>query len=156
MKKKYLQLLCLVFLSSCTDPGGDPTFEGFTFGFTNRTHKVYDARLYIGGFLNGGFIATDSIDINDLKTGSLHVNGFYFPEENRWKPNLDKIYALSSNRCYFKLKLSEAREEVIGRYNSSDLFSLDISDGKTNFIGDEGAIIIVIENNVIYGRAREE
>ena len=153
MKKKYLQLLCLVFLSSCTDPGGDPTFEGFTFGFTNRTHKVYDARLYIGGFLNGGFIATDSIDINDLKTGSPDIHGNYFVEENRWKPSLDKIRAILSDSCYFKLKLSNTREEIIEDFDSSNYFSLDISDGKMNFVGRAGDILIKITDTKIEGYA---
>ena len=143
MKKIYLQLLCLVFLSSCTDPGGDPTFEGFTFGVANNTNKIYDATLYIGGIVNGNFMATDSILVDKIKNGSWDLYGFYFSDENRWKPNLDKIRDLPSERCYFKIKLSDGREKVILN-TSSEFFGLDISDGKKEFVNEKGRIYIYI------------
>ena len=45
---------------------------------------------------------------------------------------------------------------MIKRYNSSELLSLDVSDGKINFIGDEGSLLISITDTEIFGRAQKE
>ncbi len=147
-------ILCLWFVSSCFSDE-DRSFTGFTFSFSNRTNQSYDAELFIGGLQDGVFVATDSVPILNLRIGDSTVNGSYYIDENRWQPNLDAIRALPSEHAYFKLKLSEEREALIGRYQSSELFSLAIPPGK-RFIDDEGRILISFDNSVIYGRAAEE
>jgi len=51
--------------------------------------------------------------------------------------------------------LSDQREELIGRYNQTALFSLLIPDNHI-FIGDYGHLLISIRDNEITGRAAEE
>ncbi len=147
-------ILCLWLVGSCFSDE-DRSFTGFTFSISNLTNQRYDAELFIGGFQDGVFIATDSVPIPNLRVGYSDVNGGYYIDENRWQPNLDAIRALPSEHAYFKLKLSEEREALIGRYQSSELFSLAIPPGKI-FIDDEGRILIYFDDSVIYGSALSE
>lgn len=159
MKAKTLLIVFSLFLFiSCEDPGGDPIFEGFKFSFSNNLYTINDATLYIGGYKNGDFIKTDSITFIEIEKGTIHTTRTHFAEDNRWKPNLEKIRKLANDSCYFKLKYKfvNIREEIIARYNSAEYFSLDISDGKDSFIGDKGSIFITIKDNTITGRAAEE
>jgi hypothetical protein len=151
-------ILSFILFISCEDPVGDPVFNGFTFTFSNNLYPINDATLYIGGYKNGNFIKTDSITFLEIEKGNIHTTGSHFAEENRWKPNLEKIRILSNDSCYFKLKYKfvNIREEILGRYNSAENFTLDISDGKDFFIGNKGLIFITIKDNTITGRAAEE
>ena len=118
-------LLMIIFFLSCADPGGEFIFDGFELNFSNRTNINYKGELVIGGLVNGDFIPTDSVVIDEIKMGSNNVLSTYF-DEDRWKPNLSKIRGLSSDRCYFKLKLSNGREEMLVFFNSTELFNLKL------------------------------
>ena len=142
MRTKILIVVASFFLlTSCSDPGGDPVFEGLSLALFNKTNQAYDAKLFIGGMKNGVFIPTDSILISPKIKANNSYN--YFGDENRWKPDLRKIKAISLDRCYFLLRLSDQREELIGRYNQTALFSLLIPDNHI-FIGDYGSLYIYI------------
>ncbi len=147
--KNILSVFIVLFCIACEPFGGGPQ-EGFTFSISNLTNHRYDAELFIGGFQDGVFIATDSVPIPNLRVGYSDVNGGYYIDENRWQPNLEAIRALPSEHAYFKLKLSEEREALIEQFESSELFSLAIPPGKI-FIDDEGAINITIKEDKISG-----
>ncbi len=151
--KNILSVFIVLFCIACQPFGGGPQ-EGFTFSFSNRTSQSYDAELFIGGLQDGVFVATDSVPIPNLRVGGATSPSYYI-DENRWQPNLDAIRALPSEHAYFKLKLSEEREALIGRYQSSELFSLAIPPGKI-FIDDEGSIFISFDDSVIYGYLASE
>jgi hypothetical protein len=140
-----------LFIFSCSDPGGDPVFDGFTFSISNKTNRTYNAKMFIGGVNDNLFSATDSIEISNLRIGNSLNFPNYFVEENRWKPDLDKIRNLPSSKCYFKLRLFDTREEVIEMFESTEYFRLDISDGKRYFTGYYGKINIYITDSKISG-----
>jgi hypothetical protein len=151
--QRLIIVLTLLVVASC---GLDPERDqfGITIAFYNHTNEVYDAKMIIGGLKNGVFIPTDSINISQIKIGGA-THPSYFVDENRWKPNFEKIRAIPSERCYFKLKLSNQREEVIKRLNLPDLFSL-LLPKEDVFINDYGRILISIRDLEITGRAAEE
>ncbi len=153
MKKIIILVLVIFILSSCADPGGDPVFEGFEFGIKNRTNKKHSIEVVIGGMLNGKFVPTDSIKMQP----EIEINGYpsYFTDENRWKPNLELIRAIPSQRCYFKIKLSDNREEMVGRFNQQELMSLLLPSGNF-FIGNYGRLYFTIWGNETIGSAEEE
>jgi len=153
MKKPILLLLLTLTLFSCSDPGGDPVFDGFQFAIKNETNKKYSIELVIGGMKNDVFIPTDSI----IMQPEIEANSYpsYFTEANRWKPNLNKIRAIPSERCYFKIKLSNNRVELIGRYNQQELMGL-LLPNEDVFEGDYGRLLIAIWENEVTGYAGEE
>lgn len=155
--KNLIKYIAFLLIFSCADPGGDPVFEGFEFSVANRTNLVYQGEIVIGGFVNNKFIATDSIQfIRDLKIGGGAVTlGYHFIDDNRWKPNLDKIRNIPSEKCYFKLKLSNGRTGIITKYNSNELFSLFLPKNK-QFKGRYGNLFLHIDNDQISGNASEE
>lgn len=155
MKNLFLLLLITPFIFSCVDAGGDTIYDGFTFRISNRTNQVYEGEIFIGTLKNSNFIAIDSIKFErKLEIGGSTLLS-HFIGGNRWKPNLDKIKSLSSERCYFKLKLSSDREELVTRYNSTDLFSL-LLPNKNFFEGDFGEILLNISDSQISGSAAME
>ncbi len=128
----------------------EPSQEGFTFSFSNRTDQVYDAQLSIGGLKDGVFVATASVPITNLQIGYADVIPSYYKDENRWQPDLEAIRNIPSEYAYFKLKLSENREGIIEKFDTSELFKLAIPSGK-KFIDDEGRINIYITDDKISG-----
>ncbi|WP_298765197.1 hypothetical protein [uncultured Polaribacter sp.] len=145
--KNVLIFFLIISFFSCEDPGGEKEFEGFQFSFSNATNKELNAKIIIAGKFNGVFIPTDSTTVKGIKAG-INNSPPFFVDEKRWKPNLAKIINIPSDRCYFTLKLSDNRTEMVGRFQSSELFSLLVID-KSNFIGDEGDIIISITDEEI-------
>ena len=89
-----------------------------------------------------------------LERGNSTV-GFHFVDEGGWKPDLNKIKIIPSERCYFKLKLSNGRSGVITRYNSNELFSLLLPE-ENYFRGDYGVLYLNIDDTQISGYAAEE
>lgn len=146
--KKILILLLSIFTFSCSDPGGDPIFQGFQINSFNGTNNILNGELVIGGCIKGNFIPTDSIKLSNIKTGRSHPLSNFF-DENRWKPNLDKIRSLPSDRCCFKLKLSDGREELLTEFESSDLLSL-LLPNETNFKGSFGLLFISADKDEIW------
>ena len=142
MKTKNVFLFfCAMLLISCGDPGGDTIYEGFSLSFINKTNPTYDVEIVIGALSNGMFHPTDSIvATNVMQGGDLPT---YFRDENRWKPDLNKIKNLPSDRCYFKIKLSDGREELLTEYSSNELFSL-LMPSESNFSGRFGVLVISI------------
>ena len=153
MKKTLILLLFTLTLFSCSDPGGDPVFDGFEFAIKNETNKKYSIELVIGGMKNDVFIPTDSI----IMQPEIEANSYpsYFSEANRWKPNLNKIRNIPSERCFFKIKLLNNRSEMISRYNQQELMGLLLPEDEV-FEGDYGRLLIVIWENEVTGRAAEE
>lgn len=148
MKKRIflLGIIVLIFNSCVKDE--DRSFEGFTFVISNETNLIYDAEIFIGAIKNGVFSPTESIVIPKIKKGKGHPH--YFIDEHRWKPNLESIRNIPANECYFLLKLSNSREEILKRYDTSTLFSLEISNNK-KIVDEEGRIYIYIYDNEIFG-----
>lgn len=156
MTKRVLIVIMLTTIFSCADPGGEPVYDGLTFQISNRTNEIYQGEIVIGSLVNNKFIATDSIKfIRSLEVGSALSNYPHFVGENRWKPNLAKIRNIPSERCYFKLKLSNGRFGIITRYNSNELFSLLLPVSEY-FSGDYGLIFLNIDDNQLSGLAAEE
>jgi len=157
MKTKiyYPLFLILLFSISCSDPGGEPIFDGFTFRIWNFTDEVYEGEIVIGSFKNENFIAIDSIKFErKLQIGGAALLS-HFIRENSWKPDLDKIRNVPSNRCFFKLKLSNGRSGVLTRYNSEELFSLLLPQ-KKHFRGEYGELFLNIEDTQLTGGAVKE
>ncbi len=153
MKKKILFLVIVVLtLSSCVK-NEDRSFDGFSFFITNNASTVFEnAEIVIGGMQNGVFVPTDSIKLPKLER--LVPKDYHF-DDNRWKPNLDKIRAIKSDRCYFKFKLSSQREELVGRYNNTELMSLLLPSENT-FKDDYGELLFTIYDNNVIGSAAKE
>lgn len=151
--KTKLFIFLFYLLNSCTDPGGDPLFEGFEVSFINNTNEVYDAEIVVGGYKNDIFMSTDSISLSNIKRGKN--NGSYFIDKNRWKPNLDKIRNLPSEKCGFKIKLSNGREEFIIDSNTNEVKKLLLPE-VGNFYGYFGFLIITINDSNFTGGAVEE
>ncbi len=152
MKKRILLLVLTVLtLFSCADPGGEEVFEGFMFSFYEYTGEDYDVEIVIGGMDKGIFKPTDSIKM-ETKLPALKKAYNFFLEDNRWQPDLNKIRAISSEKCYFKIKLSNNRTEMIGVYNQQDLMSLSLPSGDV-FVGDYGRLIISIRKDRTTGKA---
>lgn len=154
MKKTIFILIvsALVFIS-CTDPGGDPIYDGFKLQVSNSTNTDYDLEIVIGGKKNGVFIPTDSIKMQP--PAIKNRSSYYFLESNRWMPDLSKIKALPSDSCYFKLKLSNQRVEFIKRFNQQKALSL-LLPNKNYYRGDYGWLLISIWDDKVTGRAAEE
>lgn len=153
--KKNLLVLFFVVLSifSCADPGGDPVFEGIEFDFRNKTNQEYTVEIVIGGMLNNVFVPTDSVLMpTEIKASKSH---FFYTEGNRWKPDLNKIRAIPSERCYFKIILSPQREEMVKRSDKSDALGL-LLPSSDFFVGDYGRLILVIEGGEVTGSTLEE
>lgn len=154
MKKKTLLLVFTVLLIfSCADPGGDPVFDGFEFDIRNKTNKDYSIEIVIGGMQNGNFIATDSIKL--LPKIQMNNSSFYFTGEDRWRPNLNKIRTLSSEHCFFKIKLSSHRIEIIKKGILSEALSLKLPSGDF-FEGDYGRLIIAVWDHDVTGYTPKE
>ena len=153
MKKRTLLLVFTVLIFSSCVKDKDRVFNGFEFSFSNYTNKVYDAKMYIGGMKNGIFISTDSINVSQIKIGAS--GGYYFGDENRWKPDLDKIRTIPSQHCYFKIRLSPQREEMIKRSGQSQILSLMLPSGDF-FTGDYGSLIFGIRDSEVTGRVVKE
>ena len=138
---------------SCADPGGDPIYEGLEFDFRNKTNEKYDIEIVIGGMSNGNFISTDSI----VMPSKIQENSskFFYLDQDRWKPNLDKIRDIPSERCYFKIKLSLQREEMVKRSDKSDALGL-LLPSNDFFAGDYGRLILVVEGSEVTGYTLKE
>ncbi|WP_088323474.1 hypothetical protein [Polaribacter tangerinus] len=145
-------VIFLILIVSCGDPGGEQIFDGFSVSFINRTDQTLDAKILVGGFSDGVFYPTDSIIAKNVKTGTI-MNG-YFEDADRWKPDLDKIRNIPLERSYFKLKLSNGREEMLTVFNSTELFNLKLPNTK-NFVGDYGRLFVTIFDTEVIGRAVE-
>ncbi len=154
MKKRILLLVITVLIFTSCVKDEDRVRYGFTIAFWNHTNEVYDAKLIIGGLKNGIFIPTDSINVNQIKLGG-DIHPYYFINENRWKPSLDKIRNVPSERCYFMLKLSSQREEMIKKYGQQELKSM-LLPGSDTFVDDYGRLLISIRDNEVTGRAAKE
>ena len=153
MKKPIILLLITLGMFSCSDPGGDPVFDGFEFDFRNKTNQEYTIEIVIGGMQNGTFVPTDSILMPSELIANKNIS--FYTEENRWKPNLNKIKAIPSERCYFKIKLSPQREEVIIKSGQSDALGL-LLPSSNFFAGDYGRLIIGIWDNEVTGYTPKE
>lgn len=160
MQKNLYKYLCFIsfLLTSCGDigdPGGEPIYNGFLVTVANSTNQIYQGELVIGGLKNNNFIPTDSVKFKrDLEIGNSTV-GYHFVDEGGWKPDLNKIKIIPSERCYFKLKLSNGRSSIIARYNSNELFSL-LLPKENYFRGDYGVLYLNIDDTQISGYAAEE
>ena len=143
MKTKNVFLFfCAMLLISCGDPGGDTIYEGFSLSIYDRTDTALDYELVIGGFFQGNFIPTESLLITNVELENIRPLTPYF-DQNNWKPDLNKIKNLPSDRCYFKIKLSDGREELLTEYSSNELFSL-LMPSESNFSGRFGVLFISI------------
>ena len=151
MKKIIIIILVTFTFNSCADPGGEKVYEGFSFSFYEYTGQDYDIEIVIGGMENGIFKPTDSIKM-DKKLPSLKKGYGYFFEGNRWKPNLDKIREIQSSHCYFKIKLSDNRTEMIERFNLPGLMNLLLPSDDA-FVGDYGHLVISIRKDKVTGKA---
>ncbi len=150
MKKIIIIVFVALTLNSCADPGGEEVFEGFMFSFYEYTGEDYDIEIVIGGMDNGIFKPTDSIKMETKLPALKKAYNFFF-EDNRWQPDLNKIRAIPSEKCYFKIKLSNNRAEMIGGYQE-ELMSLLLPSGDV-FIGDYGRLVILIKKDKITGKA---
>lgn len=140
--------ITLIVLNACEALDVSPVLKGFFVKFLNETNEVYDAKLFIGGLEKEIFTATDSIEIKQIELGGNSTLP-YFVSPNRWEPDLNKIKNIPSDSCYFKLKLSNSREELIKVFGTTNLFSLKLPD-KSYFEDNNGSLIIVINSDQIY------
>jgi len=150
MKNIKLLFVAILFVSCLIDEDEDVIRDGFKITYFNDTNQTYTGKIIIGGLENNLFVATDSINFD--REIEANRQTIMYMDKDRWKPDLDKIRNLPSARCYFKIQLSDTRNQLITRYNSSELTSLQIPN-TTHFRGDFGRIFISIRNDQISGRA---
>ena len=150
-KNIFLVAISLLFMVSCGDPGGETVYDGFSIAISNNSDQSYSVRkIIVGGLNNNLFVPTDSIiPSTDIVIGSNFLESVFL-DANRWKPDLDKIRSIPSERCYFKLKLSNGREEMLVFFNSTELFNLKLPNTE-NFVGDYGSLIFTVFNAEVVG-----
>ena len=150
MKKILIALTALFILNGCTGLEDD-NYYGFRAVVVNHTNEIYNAELVVGGFKDGIFIPTDSIRMNPIVINKpeYDASGF-FKESNRWNPDMRKIRSITSDSCYFKLKLTNDRHEFIKKSETKDaLFALKIPENNI-FKNDKGIISFRITETSIY------
>ena len=150
MKKILIALIVLFTLNSCTGLEDD-NYYGFEFVVVNHTSQEYNAEIVVGGFKDGVFIPTDSIRMDPIviHKPEYDASGF-FKERNRWNPDMQKTRAIPSDSCYFKLKLTNDRQEFIKKSETNDaLFALEIPENNL-FKNDNGIIGFRITETSIY------
>ena len=150
MKKKMIVLIVLFTLNGCTGLE-DENYYGFEFHIHNGTSQEYNAEIVVGGFKNGVFIPTDSIRMNPIAISlSEHSGSSFFEEKNRWQPDMQKIRRIPSDSVFFKLKLTNDRQEFIKKSETNDaLFALKIPENNL-LKNDKGAVGFRITDLVIY------
>lgn len=167
MKIKKLIIISFFFLISCNGLLPEPDFVGLTFHIYNNTNVVYDnAYINIGGMKDGEFIKTESYTFPRLtitgtnewdiyNTNHLRFSTGNVSAEPRWKPDLDLIRNIPSEKAYFKLCLEESVEtllyEIDDNGNLTSLVSREIADGYI-FEGDGGSLSIGIWEEGVIGR----
>jgi|TARA_B110000902_G_C14107976_1_gene513215 hypothetical protein len=167
MKNKNLIFVSLlVLLISCSLMEEDD-FTGITFDINNNTDIVYtNASITIGGMKNGEFIGTETYDFPSLTiTGTNEWNTYNRNDEEggllvfaynsggRWKPNIDLIRNIPSEKAYFKLILEDGNETLLQNVNEDGVLTTLVSreipkgymfnnDGGSMYIGiwEEGVI----------------
>lgn len=157
IKTKFLiGLIITLIIISCDgigDPGGEPIYNGFEFSVLNRTNNTYEGKILIGGLENNIFKATDSVNFSrPLEIGGLDLSS-HFVGDNRWQPNLETVRKIS-NKCYFKIKLNNNRNEVLLDFDTNGFFSLDLPQSDF-FKGGNGKIFITIKEDNIWGDVAE-
>lgn len=140
----------LLFVA-CIDLGGDVKYDGFELNFSNSVGENLDAVLYIGNYENLIFNPTDSILITNIPIGRTFPLPNFF-DNNRWKPDLNKIRDIPSLECYFKIKLSDGRNEMLTEFDSLKLFSLKLSE-KNSIRGNNGVLFISVNNEDTWANA---
>jgi hypothetical protein len=150
----------LVVLTSCdiSDPEADKI--GFEISVANDSGVNYDnAKLMIGGMKDGKFIKTESYSLPTLfARTSNNESQTIALDDNRWKPNLDLIRAIPSNRAYFSIQF-EGKEEVLlydfwEKYKG-ELVSVTISEGRV-IKNDDGELTISIEKDTVLAHLRSD
>lgn len=153
MKKVIIFVSFLIVLISCdiSDPEDDKI--GFEIGVANDSGVSYDnAKLMIGGIKDGNFVKTEAFSLPTLFVRTSNSKSQTIAlDDNRWKPNLDLIRAIPSDRAYFSIQF-EGEEEVL-LYDSwekykGDLVSIAIPEGRI-IKNDDGNFDIIIEENSV-------
>ena len=148
--KKYILILAVILFNACNIDGGiDTSYMGLSMDIYNETGELHNGKIFIGGLKNGEFEATDSITLSNIKFENSKRNVFFI-RENRWKPDLNKVRSISS-KCYFKIKLSNSREEMVYNYDLNEFFSLNLPN-ENYYVDDYGFLIISLENDNILGK----
>lgn len=149
-------IFSLLFLNSCiNDVFNETPHEGITFSTFNKDKDFTNIKISVGGMKNDEFIATESIIIPKLEFGSFT----YFRDDNRWKPNLDLIRNIPSDSCYFWIKLTEERNELLTYYENymySGGVRFSVSEEKKYISGEDGYLIININKEKIRSRIDSE
>ena len=161
MKKIHIIFLVVALsFTSCLDgigdPGGEPDYDGLTFSIINTSDEAYqESTIFIGGLDQQDiYQPTDSIVLDNIKRGGGFIP--YYFNENRWKPDLAKIRALPSDSCYFKIKLSNGREEFFKRPMNNNITRLALKLPEEEvFESDYGSINVQIENEIIYTSVKD-
>lgn len=141
--KKVIKIFIfsLLFISCLIDEDEDLIRDGFQTNYFNDTNQTYTGKIIIGGFKDNAFVAKDSINFDRAIEANRQT--IMFTDNDRWKPDLSKIRAIPSENCYFKIKLSDGRNQLITRINSNEFMNLKLSSTQ-NFRGDFGRIFINI------------
>ena len=154
MKKLIIILVfSLLFISCLIDEDEDDIRDGFQITYFNDTNQTYIGKIIIGGLENNLFVATDSINFD--REIEANRQTIMYMDKDRWKPDLIKIREIPVENCYFKIKLSDGRSQLIKRINSNELMNLKLPSTQ-NFRGDFGRIFINVKDNLIYGSAIKE
>lgn len=154
MNTKILIILISLFLVSCTGGLGEnilgTDYPGFQISvWTNEeVYKEFEGELFIGGVKDSMFVPTESIYLHfdgGFKNRDIAFyynednNKVFYKKENSWKPDIEAIQNIPSEKYCFLLKLPDGRQEVIKwsggvetafrmdtKYGLPDDFSLDI------------------------------
>jgi len=129
MKLKLI-LFCSAFLIlSCGSLDGERDPIGFNFKIANDSGvEINNAKITIGGLKNGEFVGTESYLLPKIRIRKSNTETqFIAINDNRWKPNLNLIMAIS-DKAYFTVQL-EGKKEVLlyNAYESNKLVSAEIA-----------------------------
>jgi hypothetical protein len=105
IKTKLLITCCALLFISCLEDE-DRVRIGFTIEIVNLTNLEFEnVKVTIGGLQNGEFVGTESYTLPSIwiRSSNSEVQNVAI-DNNRWKPNLNLIKAISE-QAYFTVQL---------------------------------------------------
>jgi hypothetical protein len=148
MKTKLIIICCALLFISCLEDE-DRVRIGFTFEIVNLTNLEFEnVKVTIGGLQNGEFVGTESYTLPSIwiRSSNSEVQNVAI-DNNRWKPNLNLIKAISE-QAYFTVQLEgESPILLYDSFENDVLISAKITENGIIKNKYGGALIINLYSN---------